>query len=296
MVRSMTGYGRSNFEVEGVGFEVEVRTVNHRHLDARIKLPRQLSDREPDVRGRIQGALDRGKVDLTVLLAPGASPVPELNLDLDLAGQYAEAARQLAEHDGLGGVLEVSTLLALPGVARLKEHELSKEALTEALEGAIDCALAGVCEMRTREGEALEREIRSRLDKILGGVAFIEGRSGVVVEAAREKLRRRSDQLGLETGVIDEGRLHQEIVIAADRLDITEETVRMHSHVEQFRGILAEAGPGVTVGRRLEFLLQEMGRETNTMGSKANDAELAHQVVELKSELERIREQVLNLE
>jgi len=148
--------------------------------------------------------------------------------------------------------------------------------------------------MRRSEGAALATELESRLVTVEGLVATLQGRSSEVVEAAKERLRKRTEQIRQETGMLDEARLHQEIVIAADRLDITEELVRLRSHVDQFRSIIdAEGQP---VGRRLDFLLQEMGREANTVGSKANDAPLAHTVVELKTELERIREQVQNVE
>jgi uncharacterized protein (TIGR00255 family) len=143
---------------------------------------------------------------------------------------------------------------------------------------------------------ALERELRSRLDTIAALVEELESRSSLVQEAVRERLRKRTDQLQQETGLVDEARLHQEIVIAADRLDVTEELARLRSHVEQFRTVLVECEGGDPVGRRLEFLLQEMGREANTLGSKGSDAPIAHRVIDLKTELERIREQVQNVE
>ena len=150
--------------------------------------------------------------------------------------------------------------------------------------------------MREHEGRALDTDLRLRLDRSVDLTRELEARSELVGDAVREKLRRRSQQLGEETGLLDEARLHQEIVIAADRLDITEELVRLRSHVDQFVGILGEADRDTAVGRRLDFLLQEMSREANTVGSKANDAELAHFVVSLKTELERVREQVQNVE
>jgi uncharacterized protein (TIGR00255 family) len=150
--------------------------------------------------------------------------------------------------------------------------------------------------MRAFEGEALAREFASRLEGIERLLNDLESRSGRVVEGVKEKLRKRAMQLELQTGLLDEARLHQEVVVAADRLDIVEEIVRTRSHVDQFRVILGEAGPSSPVGRRLDFLLQEMGREANTVGSKANDPELSHAVVELKTELERLREQVQNIE
>jgi len=168
--------------------------------------------------------------------------------------------------------------------------------LAGAVVQAVDEALAQVDAMRLREGKNLDREIRKSLEEVAALIESVGVRAGGVVEAVRDRLRRRMKKLEIETGLLDEARLHQEIVIAADRLDITEELVRMRSHIGQFVGVLDGSGPGIAVGRQLDFLLQEMGRETNTIGSKAGDADIAHQVVDLKTELERIREQVQNVE
>lgn len=296
MIRSMTGFGRSSFEIEDVPFEVEVRTVNHRHLDVRMRLPRSLADREGELKARVREKLTRGKVDASVAVAAGAVTPPSLDLDHAAVSQLVAAAKALAEEHGLEGGLRVAELLALPGVARFSEKELDPEDLAGAAGPAFDRALDAVAAMRLREGESLDREIRARLGTVGDLVEAVDARSVGVVEAVRDKLHRRMEKLQVETGLLDEARLHQEIVIAADRLDITEELVRMRSHIDQFGGVLDEADTGVAVGRQLDFLLQEMGRETNTIGSKANDADIAHQVVELKTELERIREQVQNVE
>jgi uncharacterized protein (TIGR00255 family) len=296
MIHSMTGFGRADFEVMGVEFAVEARTVNHRHLDTRVRLPRLMADREHEVKSRVQGRFKRGKVDLTVSLASEAGAVTQLEVDRDAVEQYVTAARDIAETHGLPDALDAATVLSLPGVVRLVERQMPEGALNEALLGAVDEVLDAVERMRVSEGEALAREFASRLEGVERLLNDLESRSGPVVEGVKEKLRKRATQLELETGLLDEARLHQEVVVAADRLDIVEEIVRTRSHVDQFRAILLEAGPGSPVGRRLEFLLQEMGREANTVGSKANDPELSHGVVELKTELERLREQVQNIE
>ncbi len=296
MIRSMTGYGRASFEVGGLGFEVEIRTVNHRHLDARVRLPRPFSDREPEVQARIQARLQRGKADVSVTQASGAAQPALLEIDRAVADQYLKAAQELSAQQGVSGTLDVTSLLTLPGVARFVEPQLSSEAVSAALGGAVDSALEAVIDMRLTEGRALTRDLEGRLGRVCALADSIGARSGIVRSAVVEKLRRRSEQLLAETGLLDEARLHQEVVIAADRLDITEELVRLRSHVDQFRSILGDAGPDKPVGRRLDFLLQEMGREANTIGAKANDAPLSHDVVELKSDLERLREQVQNVE
>ena len=187
-------------------------------------------------------------------------------------------------------------LPTLASVSRMFRSKFLREALREALFRHADVALEQAAGMRRSEGEALEREIRGRLDRIAELAEELAGRADDVQEHVRERLGKRAEALAQETGVRDEGRLLQEIVLAADRMDITEEIVRLRSHVDQFRASLDAAGPGQPVGRRLDFLLQELGREANTVGSKGSDAPIAHRVVELKTELERVREQVQNVE
>jgi len=296
LIRSMTGFGKSSFEVSGIAFDVELRSVNHRHLDVRVRVPRLFSDHEAALRSAIQDRLARGKVDCTISQAPTAGAGAALEVDTEAFRQLVEVGRSLAGEHGLEASMRVTELLALPGVARFVDPDLDSDLLERGLFAALGEALAAADAMRAAEGAALEREIRARLASVAERLGDVEQRAGVVAEAARERLRKRAEQLQAETGLQDDARLYQEIVIAADRLDITEEIVRLQSHGEQFNAILDEAERGVGVGRRLEFLLQEMGRETNTIGSKANDAALAHAVVEIKSELERIREQVLNIE
>jgi len=296
VIRSMTGYGHASFEVDGVGFEVEVRSVNHRHVDVRARLPRGLAAFEGDVRGWIAERLARGKVDASVRATSGAAPAETVELDLGAAERYLRASRELAERHGVPGTLDLQGLLSLPGVARLVERELPEAALRSALAGAIGSALDSLEAMRAAEGAALDRELRARLAHVGSLVEAAAARSGEVQVAVRERLRKRAEALRDEAGGLDPGRLHQEVVWAADRLDVTEEVVRLRSHAAQFRALLEGAGPRAPAGRRLDFLLQEMAREANTIGSKASDAPIAHLVVDVKAELERIREQVQNVE
>ncbi len=296
MIRSMTGFGRSGFGVQELRFDVEVRSVNHRFLDARIRLPKPLASHESDVRAAIQRRFDRGKVDLTVA-SPGAeAKAIKLEIDLAVAQQYLRAAAALRDAEGVGGELGVASVLSLPGVARFIDLELPAAELREGLLASVETALDQLDGMRAAEGAALERDLLARLERVERLTEFLEQRSGFVQQAVRERLMKRAQQLELEAGLIDPARLHQEIVIAADRLDVNEELVRLRSHVEQFRGILAGAAPRSPVGRRLDFLLQEFSREANTIGSKSSDAPSAHQIVELKTEIERMREQVQNIE
>jgi len=296
VILSMTGFGRASMRLGSLGFDIEVRSVNHRHLDARVRVPRILSTCEADLRARVQQRISRGKLDLAIATSEDSPVSARVLIDRGVAEEYGRVARELACIDGVEGDLSVDTLIGLPGVARLAEPELPVDELLDALLAGVDQALDALVAMRASEGKAIERDLTSRLDRVESLADSIEGRSGLVCDAVRDRLRKRTEQLRLETGLLDEARLHQEIVMAADRLDVTEEIVRLRSHIDQFREIVQAAGVDAPVGRRLEFLLQELGRETNTIGSKGSDAPIAHDVVELKAELERIREQVLNIE
>lgn len=295
MILSMTGFGRATREVDGLGLEVEARSVNHRHLDVRVRMPKLLADREGEVKQQIQGRMSRGKVDVTINLTISGTTT-QLVIDEAIAGQYVEVSKNLCDQYGLTDGLDVASLLALPGVTTVAEAEIDRELLSVPLKQAVDEAIDGLLAMRGTEGASLAVELEGRLAKVAGLADAFEARSDEVLNVAKQRLQKRAEQIKREVGLVDDARLHQEIVIAADRLDITEELVRLRSHVAQFREIMAAADGSEAVGRRLDFLLQELGREANTVGSKANDAPLAQDVVELKTELERIREQVQNIE
>jgi uncharacterized protein (TIGR00255 family) len=296
MILSMTGFGRVEFTVEPHRFQLELRSVNHRHLDVHVRLPRAVAGSEATLRAAVAGRFARGKVDVSLTTSGGQASAALPEVDLEAAARYIDASRALAARHGLEDGLDIGTLLGLPGVARSVEPEMVAELLVPAILLAADQAVEEVLTMRRVEGEALERELLARLASIETLLTDVEARAGTVQELARARLKKRTEQLARETGVLDEGRLHQEIVHVADRLDVTEEIVRLKSHVDQFRGVLGGAAEGTAVGRKLDFLLQEMGREANTIGSKASDAPISHAVVELKTELERVREQVQNVE
>jgi uncharacterized protein (TIGR00255 family) len=295
-MRSMTGFGRATFRVDGTSFDVEARSVNHRYLDVRVRVPKLLANAEATVRERIAAHFARGKIDVVVSAPNEGGPPPRLEVDLEAASEYARAATRLAESPGFPGSLDLATVLGLPGVVRFAESELEPDALAREALVAVDQALEALDAMRATEGDALERDLSSRLGHVSALADALEERAGEVAQLVRDRLRKRAEQLARETGHYDEARLHQEIVIAADRMDVTEEIVRLRSHLDQFRSISESAGPGSPVGRRLDFLLQEMSREANTIGSKGSDAPIAHSVVELKAEIERLREQVQNVE
>lgn len=285
----MTGFGRA----EGAhGLAAEVRSVNSRHLDVRVRLPRELAAQERDARAKASGYFERGQVEVVVRFAGEAAIAPRLELDLDIARRYARAARELALDPRVAKSVTAAELLSLPGVARVREPELEAEEIASALQDVIGRACEAAVVMREREGEALVRELATRLAKVEALVARARELAAALVASVRERFAKRVQAIAPQLE-LDPGRLEQEVVLAVDRMDVTEELVRLASHLAQFRETLA--GPGA-VGRKLEFLLQEIGRETNTIGSKSADAALSHLVVELKTEQEKLREQVLNLE
>ena len=290
-LHSMTGFGRADAPFAGSTVSVEVRSVNSRHLDLRVRLPRDLQVFEAELRKQASAFFGRGQVEISVRLSGEAAPA-EVDIDLDAARRYAEAADELGSTLGLAGGLPVSSLLSLPGVSRLRETELDSEGVRPVLGSVLESACRAAQEMRAREGDALAAELESRLDGLERALAEIEARADEVGRGLRERLDKRLATLAPELELTP-GRLEQEVVIYVDRMDVTEETVRLRSHAGQFRETLQAAG---SVGRKLEFLLQEMGREVNTIGSKSQDVPITRNVVDLKTELEKLREQVLNVE
>jgi uncharacterized protein (TIGR00255 family) len=292
VIRSMTGFGRGEAPCGDGTLVVEVRAVNSRFLDLRVRLPRELSGLEPNVRAAVQRFLARGQVEVQVRLPAESGPEPEVVVDEGTARRYLEAATRLRAELGISGELSLDTLFGLPGVVRAEDAQVDTAPLEEPILRATELACGQVVEMREREGRALASDLRARAAAIGERVEKIEACAGDVARAARERLERRLAALAPELE-IDPSRLDQEVVIQVDRMDVTEETVRLRSHLAQFVEALDREG---AVGRRLEFLLQELGRETNTVGSKAGDAPLSAHVVEIKTELEKLREQVLNVE
>lgn len=292
----MTGFGRAAVEITGLAATVEVRTVNHRHLDAAVRLPRMLTGLEQPVRKAAQEPFLRGKIDCSIQLGADNRSQSTVEIDRVLVESYAEFAKEWAVESGTDATLSPAVLLGLPGVAKLVDATVDEaEALPLVLAAVKEACLAALA-MREAEGRSIEADLRARLDKIEVLAQEVAGNAGTVADAVRERLRKRAQQLQEENGMVDEARLQQELVMAADRLDVTEEVVRLNSHVEQFRSALEATDSGEPVGRRLDFLVQEMGREANTIGSKSGGASVSHLAVDLKTELERIREQVQNVE
>jgi uncharacterized protein (TIGR00255 family) len=294
MVRSMTGFGRAEVSTDLCSVTVEARSVNHRHLDPSIRLPRALASFEPNVRRALGQRLERGRVDVNVQLGPGTGgSAQRIVVDAALAREYAERARSLATDLGLSGDVSLEWLLARSGVIRTEEAEPADgEALWPVLETALGRALDALVDQRTTDGAALEAALRALAVELTRHVDMLAVRAPAGAARREGRLRERIKGL-IEGADIDEGRILTEAAAWAERSDVTEELARLRSHVDQLGGILDKGGP---VGRPLDFLLQELNREVNTVASKADDLELSQTALAAKGVLEKMREQVQNLE
>lgn len=292
MIKSMTGYGKSEREVAAGRLTVEIRTVNHRYGEVTVKMPRSLLSMEHEVRKLVSATLKRGKIEVFVKheITLGAGNQPLLNIPL--AKAYHKAFVSLKEALGLGDPVTLSLIAAQRDVLAAGDDDARVDELLPLLCETVGSALESLEAMRSREGAALLDDIAMRISAVGALMEKVAERAPLVVEENSAKLKERIAQL-LSGQAIDEARIGQEIAIMADRCDITEELVRFRSHLTQFDVTLKSGEP---VGRKLDFLLQELNREVNTVGSKANDAEIAGLVVTLKSEMEKIREQVQNIE
>ena len=295
MIRSMTGFGRGESRLADAEVTLkvtaEVRCVNSRHLEVRIRGPREWNEFEAALREVASRAFGRGQVDIMTRLASEAAAAA-VEIDSEVARRYLAGAARLRDELGVEGALPLATLVTLPGVAVTHEPEASGELTAHALSEAVEAACRAAAQMRAREGENLDRELRQRLSGFDTRVEEIAQQADEIEKGLRERLDKRLASLSSQIE-LDPARLEQEVVLYADRMDVTEEIVRLRSHLVQFRETLGEDGP---VGRKLEFLLQELGREINTVGSKSGGAALTRSVVEAKAELEKLREQVLNVE
>jgi len=296
VVRSMTGYGAAEPSADGGRWWVEVRSTNHRFLEVVVRLPRELGALEDRVRAAVAERVRRGRVEVLVREDSGLRP-REAVVDTELARRYADALERLRRELGLAEPVTLGALLALPEVVRLEEARPDPEATWEALHPVLQRALERLVDMRTKEGGRLAADLRERLARLESWVERVAQRAEELPRAYAQRLRQRVAELlrSLEVDQPpDEARLALEVAAFADRCDVREELVRLRSHLEEARALLE--GPDGSVGRKLEFLLQEMQREVNTVGSKAADLEVTRAVVEMKSELEAIREQVQNVE
>lgn len=288
----MTGFGRGEKAKGGRVWSAEIRSVNNRYLDIKIKLPRGYTALEDRIRKKIAASHQRGRVDLVCTVGGDFSDLEKVSVDVELARKYRDAFTAMAATLKLDDDSSVSQLAAYPDVIIREQQTEDLEDVWQIVESTLDDALAGCESMRVEEGASLLLDLQDRLGLFVDNIIKIEALVPELMERREKSLRERLDKL-LDKVDIDPLRIHQEIAVLADKTDVTEELVRLRSHLGQFEGILQEEG---TVGRKLDFLIQEFLREVNTLASKINDAETAHITVDLKSELEKIREQVQNLE
>ena len=295
MFKSMTGFGRGEYHDSDHRFTVEIRAVNHRFNDIILKIPKTLGGLEDRVRKSIAGTLARGRIDVVVTADDFMERSRIIRVDKGLAGGYYQAVKDVADACGLD-IRTVSPydIAKFPDVLKVEETSEDLEVLWPKLSEAIDQALGNLMAMRTAEGESLYRDLTARIERIRDLGAAIAVRAPAIVDEYREKLRERCREILSEVNAApDEGRLLQEVAIMADRTNITEELVRLESHLDQFGAAMRGEN---AVGRKLDFILQELNRETNTIGSKANDMSTSGLMVELKSEIEKVREQIQNIE
>ncbi len=291
MVRSMTGYGQGKGTSAGKAVAVEMKSVNHRFLDISVRLPRQYSLLEERVRAYLKDRLFRGRVDIYVKVATVAEAERQLTVDKALAQAYYKSLMELSQLLGVDGRVSAYEIAQLPDVICLEEED-DWEKIWPGMEEALEQASAQLLAMRAKEGEKLKEDLNNRKAVIAKLLAEVEQCADVVVEEYRERLNQRISEL-LSEMPVDEERLATEVAIMAEKSNINEEIVRLKSHLEQLEQTLAATKP---VGRKLDFLVQEMHREINTIGSKNYDLDLGRLVVEIKSEIEKIREQVQNIE
>ena len=289
---SMTGYGSAKGVLAGQEITVELKSVNNRYLDCAVRLPRTLLFAEETVKQTVASGVNRGKVDVFVSLGASGESGTVVTVNEELARGYTEALRRIAEEFGIDTGLNAAAIARFPDVLSVEKKELDKEETLSVLANVTAAAVREFNAMRAREGERLRNDLLEKAAHIEELVTIVETRSPETVNEYRSRLETKLREL-LADRSIDDARVITEAAIFADRVAVDEETVRLRSHLAQFRSMLAGGSP---IGRKLDFLVQEFNRESNTIGSKCNDAELACVVVELKSEIEKIREQVQNLE
>lgn len=292
MTMSMTGYGRAEASVEAFDLTVEIRSVNHKFFEFSARLPRAFAFAEDKLKKLCQARINRGKVELFVTAVSRDAGDVRVEVNHSLARGYLNAVRELSDTYGLEGDISALALSRMPDLLIVTRDAVDEEAVWAVLSETADRAIDAFLAMRAREGEKLKEDVLSKMDSILEKVEFIEARSPETVAAYRARLEEKMREL-LGDKQVDEQRLLTETALFADRIAVDEETVRLRSHFKQMRAMFEQEGP---IGRSLDFLVQEMNRETNTIGSKSQNVEIAHTVVAMKSDIEKIREQIQNIE
>ena len=292
MIKSMTGFGRCEVQEAQRKITIEMKSVNHRYLDVNIKMPKKLNFFEAAIRNELKNYIPRGKVDVFISYEDYTETNVCVKYNKELAAEYMEYLKQMAEDFSLDNDVRVSTLSRYPEVFSMEEQTVDEEQLWQLLDRAIKGAAQGFVDTRIKEGEHLKEDLLAKLDGMLDHVDFITERSPQIIAEYRQKLEEKVKDL-LEDVKIDENRLLTEVTIFADRVCVDEELVRLRSHIESTRDTLLAGG---SIGRKLDFIAQEMNREANTILSKASDLEISNRGIELKTEIEKVREQIQNIE
>jgi len=292
MIKSMTGYGSAKGCVEGLQITVELKSVNNRYLDTSVRMPRSFLFAEDAVKGAVQSHISRGKVDVFVTVDSAEAGEMNVRVNEALLRGYLEAFRHIAEEYGLPNDATALSVSRFPDVLSVEKKDLDAEAITEGILSITGDALRDFDAMRAREGEKLREDVLNRLAAIDALVSVVERESPRTVADYRARLEAKMAEV-LGTAGIDENRILAEAAIFADHVAVDEETVRLRSHMSQLTAMLGGSSP---VGRKIDFLIQEFNREANTIGSKCQNSDIAHTVVDLKSEIEKIREQIQNIE
>ena len=292
MIKSMTGYGGAKGSAEGLSVSIELKSVNNRYLDVSVKLPRTMLFAEEPIKAAVGRHISRGKVDVFVTVDQSASDDMEVRVNEPLLKGYIEALSSAAEKFGLQNDMTVMSLCRLPDVLSTDRREIDSSALMTGITEILERALTEYDAMRLREGEKLRDDVLARLETISRLTGVVEENAPKTVAEYRARLEQKLQEV-LATANIDESRVLTEAAIFADKIAVDEETVRLRSHISQLRGLTNGESPA---GRKMDFLIQELDREANTIGSKCQNADIAHVVVELKAEIEKIREQIQNVE
>ena len=292
MIKSMTGFGRCEVLKDSRKFTVELKSVNHRYLDVNIRMPKKLNFFETSIRTLLKSYADRGKVDIFITYEDLSQSQVSVKYNAALAAEYLKYLNQMAEEFSLDNDVRVSTLSRYPEVFTMEECSEDEDELWNGLKEALEGAFAQFVEMRTKEGERLKEDILLKLDLLSEQIRFIEERSPQIIAEYRTKLEEKMREL-LEDTQIDDNRIAAEVILFADKICTDEEVVRLKSHIQHMKETLEESNG---IGRKLDFIAQEMNREANTILSKANDLDISNRAISLKTEIEKIREQIQNIE
>lgn len=292
MIRSMTGYGKNTLSVDGREYQMEIKSVNHRYLDISVKMPKTISYLEDTIKKQISEKIKRGKVDVFVTFENNSQEGRNIQINKELAKMYIKQLKELAEEEKILSNIEVMDIAKIPDILTVKADE-DDEKIKEEIIQTTQEAVNKIIEMKSIEGSKIEQDLLARIDNIENKIEEISKKSTGLIEEYVVKLEKRIKEI-LKTEEIDKSRLAQEVVIYADKCSVEEEITRLRSHIYQFKSLITDQNE--TIGKKLDFIIQEMNRETNTIGSKANNLEITNGVIDIKTELEDIREQVQNIE